>query len=250
MGGSIASLFVEIGADTKGLQSGFQTAESGLSGLAGKAGSMAGMAATGFGLALAAPILGGIGGIFGSITDGVMGTNSALQQSGVAWGVLLGGADQAQAKIAELFAFGASTPFEFGEVDKASRVLQTFGGNALNTTANLTMIGDVASGVGQPFGDVAMWTARMYDAFQSGQPFGEAAARLQEMGAMSGETRPEARRNAEAGGKPGRIVGGAFRFLRALRRHDESASNDHERATRHHERQSKHGASDRWQTYL
>lgn len=196
---SIASLFVEIGAKTQGFTKGLSSVHDQLNQTAGKFSQFASMAATGFGMAIATPILGAVGGGFSALTDGIMGTNAALQQSQVAWGVLLGGADKAQAKIDELYKFAATTPFEFGEVDKASRILQTFGGDALNTSKNLTMIGDVAAGVGQPFGDVAMWTARMYDAFQSGKPFGEAAARLQEMGAMSGVTRTKLEEMQKAG---------------------------------------------------
>lgn len=155
----------------------------------GRAGSVLTGLAAGLTTALAAPVLGAIGGGFAAITEGVIGTNAAMQQSKVSWGVLLGGAEQAEQKLADLFAFGASTPFEFGEVDSAARLLQTFGGSALNTMDTLTMVGDAAAAGGRSFQEVAFWTGRMYDAVKNGQPFGEAAMNLQQMGLMSGDVR-------------------------------------------------------------
>lgn len=127
-------------------------------------------------------------GFLSTAREGIIGTNAMLEQGAVSWGVLLGGADAATAKIQELYHFAAVTPFAFGEVQQASLLLQTFGGNALNTTKTLTLVGDVASGTNQSFQEVAFWAGRMYSAMQSGQPFGEAAMRMQEMGAISGDT--------------------------------------------------------------
>ena len=88
-----------------------------------------------------------------------------------------------------LYKFGATTPFEFPEVEKAARIMQTFGLDVTTTGKNLELVGNIAAGVGQPFDEVATWVSRMYDAIQSGRPFGEASARLQEMGALSGTAR-------------------------------------------------------------
>lgn len=104
---------------------------------------------------------------------------------------LLGSAQAAEERIAELEKFGIETPFELPEIVEASRILQVFGGDVLATGDNLRMIGDIAAGVNRPFQEVAFWIGRMFDALQSGGPFGDAAARLQEMGALSGEARRE-----------------------------------------------------------
>lgn len=135
----------------------------------------------------------------GSIREGIIGTNAALEQGAVSWSVLLGGVDKANAKIQELYHFAAVTPFAFGEVQQASLLLQTFGGDLLNTTKTLTLVGDVASGTNQSFQEVAFWAGRMYSAMQSGQPFGEAAMRLQEMGAISGDTLLQLEKMQKAG---------------------------------------------------
>jgi hypothetical protein len=105
--------------------------------------------------------------------------------------VLLGSVGAAKERIEEYSKFGASTPFELGEIAQAGRVLQVFGGDLLATGDNLRLVGDIAAGTNTPFQETAMWIGRMYDALQSGRPWGEAATRLQEMGALSGEARAE-----------------------------------------------------------
>lgn len=113
--------------------------------------------------------------------------------------VLLGSADEAKKRIQEYAEFGAKTPFELGEIARAGRVLQTFGGSLLATGENLKMVGDIAAGTNTPFENTAMWIGRMYDALQSGRPWGEAGMRLQEMGALSGAVRARLEGMQEAG---------------------------------------------------
>jgi len=103
--------------------------------------------------------------------------------------VLLGSADAAKERLAELAKFAAITPFELPEVVQASKLLQTFGGTALATGKTLTMVGDMAAASGAGYGEIATWVGRAYTAIQSGRPFGEAGMRLQELALMSGETR-------------------------------------------------------------
>lgn len=127
--------------------------------------------------------------VFGAIGGFAIRGAAQMETFTAQWEVLLGSTELAKTRMDELRRFAATTPFEIPEVIQASRVLQIFGGDVLATGDNLRMVGDIAAGVGQPFNDVAMWVGRMYDAIESGTPFGEAAMRLQEMGAMSGETR-------------------------------------------------------------
>lgn len=132
-----------------------------------------------------------IGGFFVNLAKGAVAANSQFEVFRTQFETLLGSQSAAQQRIEELAKFGIETPFELPEVVQASKLLQTFGGTALATGENLRMIGDIAAGVNQPFADVAMWVGRMYDAMQSGRPFGEASMRLQEMGALSGQARAE-----------------------------------------------------------
>lgn len=114
---------------------------------------------------------------------------------------LLGSVDAASQRINELAKFAADTPFELPEVAKASRVLETLTKGALSTGAGLTLVGDVASGVNQPFEELAMWIGRLYDGLQSGRPVGEAMMRLQELGVISGDTRTKIEDLQKAGQK-------------------------------------------------
>lgn len=144
----------------------------------------------------------------GLATVGV-GGNAQLEQYSTSFKVLLGSADAAQKRIAELYTFAQTTPFELPEVVAADRLLQTFGGTVLATGKNLTLVGDIAAGTTQPFQDVAMWIGRTYDALQSGRPWGEAAQRLQEMGALSGQARARLE-EMTASGASGAQVWAAF----------------------------------------
>lgn len=112
---------------------------------------------------------------------------------------LMGDADQAEDHVAGLFDFAAKTPFETGPIIEASKHLQIFGGDALNTMDNLTLVGDAAAAVGQPIDEVGFWIGRLYSNLQGGQPFGEAAMRLQELGIMTPQARAELEAMQETG---------------------------------------------------
>jgi len=113
--------------------------------------------------------------------------------------VLLGSADAAKQRVEELTTFAGQTPFTRDEIFAASKQLQIFTGDALSTGKSLQVIGDVAAGTGQGFEEVALWTGRLYDAMKSGNSVGEMTARLQEMGAISGEDRAKIEALAESG---------------------------------------------------
>ena len=105
----------------------------------------------------------------------------------------------AEKHVRQLTEFAAKTPFQLEGITKASQHLKTFGGHALGTQENLRVIGDAAASVNQPIEDVAFWVGRMYTNLDGGKPIGEAAARLQEMGLLSGEARRELEELAEEG---------------------------------------------------
>jgi hypothetical protein len=162
-----------------------RSAFQGLASLPGKAlGSMGGA------LPLAG-MIGGIGGIAGAIGLAMASIDKAanMETLETAFAPLLGGADKAKARIAELAKVAAATPFELPEIARASRVLETLTRGALSTGIGLRMVGDVAAGTGAPFEELAMWIGRLYDGLQSGRPVGEALMRLQELGIVSGNVR-------------------------------------------------------------
>jgi len=176
-------------------------AGQGLKGSAGIAGVAFGLAAGAAGklldivlsLAIAIPQF------FANLGKEAVGANAQFETFATQFETLLGSGSAAQQRLEELAQFGVETPFELPEIVEASRTLQTFGGTVLATGDNLRMIGDIAAGVNQPFQSVAFWIGRMFDALQNGQPFGEASARLQEMGALTGDTRRQMERMQKAG---------------------------------------------------
>lgn len=77
------------------------------------------------------------------------------EQAQIAFRTLLGSASAAQTLLTDLSKFAASTPYESPEVISASKQLLAFGVSAQDVIPTLTMLGDVASGVGQPIGEMA-----------------------------------------------------------------------------------------------
>lgn len=147
----------------------------------------AGAAALGFAAAIAG--MQAVGTTFGFVKDAVIGMNASLETSTLQFTTLMGNAEQARKHVEGLFRFAAETPFETGPIIEASRLLQTFGGSALNTEGNLRLVGDAAAATSNQINEVAFWVGRAYSLIQAGKPFGEAAMRLQEMGILSAEAR-------------------------------------------------------------
>ena len=79
-------------------------------------------------------------------------------------------------------------------------MLLTFGADAAFGKDTLRVLGDAAAGVSAPIEDVATWFGRMVSSLQAGRPVGEAAARLQELGLLSGTARNELEALAKEGG--------------------------------------------------
>lgn len=125
--------------------------------------------------------------------------NSMLETSTLQFETLMGDADRAEAHVASLFEFAKNTPFETQPIIDASRVLQTFGGDALNTMDNLTLMGDAAAATNAPIEDVAFWTGRMYAALQAGKPIGEAVQNLSQLAVISPQAALEMERLMESG---------------------------------------------------
>jgi hypothetical protein len=141
-----------------------------------------------------AAIVSGVSAAFGFLSEAAIGMNATLETTELQFGTLMGNADKAREHVASLFEFAKKTPFETGPIIKASRMMETFGGAALNTKDNLTLLGDASAATGAPIDQLGFWVGRMYSNLQGGQPFGEAAMRLQELAVMS----PQARKEMEA----------------------------------------------------
>lgn len=145
-------------------------------------------------------LLGIGGGMYGVVSSG-LGMVMEEQNITSAFKVLLGSAEKAQQRVQELTTFAGQTPYKREEIYEASRVLEVFTKGALSTGEGLKMVGDIAAGTQQQFGDVALWVGRLYDAMQSGRPVGEMTSRLQEMGAIDGMARDKIEKLAKSGQK-------------------------------------------------
>ena len=104
---------------------------------------------------------------------------------------LLGSMEAARERMSSLATFAEVTPFNLEEVVKASRTLTVFSDGALGTEYSLRLVGDAAAAVGAGFDEVAFWVGRAYAMIKGGQPFGEAAMRLQELGILTPAVRTE-----------------------------------------------------------
>lgn len=90
-----------------------------------------------------------------SAWDSSIGFNSTMQQNTIAFETMLGSADKAGKLLNELSNLAAETPFEFPDLAKAAKSLTAFGIDSTSVADKLRRIGDIASGVGTPVGDLA-----------------------------------------------------------------------------------------------
>lgn len=99
--------------------------------------------------------------------------------------------EKAKQRMEELSVFASETPFELQGIAKASKILQTFGGDLLATGDGLRLVGDASAFANQPIEELSIWIGRAYDGLKANRPIGEAMARLQELALVSGQTRAE-----------------------------------------------------------
>lgn len=151
------------------------------------------------GMAAGIGIVRGLGAAFRFSREAALGMNATLETSTLQFATLMGDADRAREHVLSLFEFAKKTPFETGPIIEASRMLQTFGRDALNTKANLELIGDASAATGAPINELGFWVGRLFTSLQAGKPFGEAAMRLSELAVLT----PEARNQMEALQKSG-----------------------------------------------
>lgn len=172
-------------------------------------GILKGAVGTALGFGAASVAMGGFGSAFGLVKGGAIDMNAELERSTLQFETLMGDSDKAKKHVEGLFDFAAKTPFETGPIIKASRIMETFGGSALNSKKNLTLFGDAAAAVSAPIEDIGFWSSRAYADIKAGRPFGEAAARLTELGVITPQTRSKLE-DMQKAGKSGSEVWGAY----------------------------------------
>lgn len=207
-----------VGGSVQGLTGHQDTASASSRGLAGSVSSMASGALMGVGFAAFNAITGVVGG-FG---DAVFGMNASLETSTLQFETLMGDTDRAREHVEGLFDFAANTPFETEPIINASRIMQTFGGDALNTKENLTLFGDAAAATSTNIDEIGFWMSRAYAAIQGGQPFGEARMRLMELGVITPQVAAEIDSLSQSGASTeevwGAMSGSLDRFGGAMER--------------------------------
>jgi hypothetical protein len=140
------------------------------------------------GIGLAANGIKAIAGAFSTLANNVVANNAEFERYQTQLGVMLGGTEQATARIRELAAFGQATPFELPGIIQAEKVLTSFKLTAddvqerlgFDATEIRTIMGDVAAGTGQSFETMAGYLGR----FSSGS-VGEVLMRMQELGVVT-----------------------------------------------------------------
>lgn len=145
-------------------------------------------------------VIGAVGGAFKAVGTAAIDMNASLDKSTLQFETLMGDAGKARDHVAMLFEFAKTTPFETGPIIDASKKLQVFGGDALNTEKNLRLIGDAAAATGAPIEEVGQWVGRLYANLAAGRPIGEAAQRLTELAVIGPQARAALEQVAAGGG--------------------------------------------------
>ena len=147
---SIGSAFGKIELDSSGVRSGVADARESMRGLQS---SVSAMSVT-MGVIMADLARNAVQMGASLVRTGVD-FNAMKQSASVAFTTIIGDAGKANAVMADLQKFAAETPFEFPELATASKSLLAFGVNAEDVVGTLRRIGDIASGVGAPVGEIA-----------------------------------------------------------------------------------------------
>lgn len=109
------------------------------------------------GVALAAgAAIGGLVGIYGATQALGKAIDEAanMEKLEVAFSTLIGNTQVAKATLAELTAFADSTPFELNQIAPAAKQLLAYGFAAKDLAPTLRMLGDIASGLDVPLGEL------------------------------------------------------------------------------------------------
>ena len=183
------ALTVKIRADASHFKKTIAGVEVQANGLVGVMGKLA-TSNLAFGAALSVAAAGAValGAGLAFIKD-ASGKAAGIESLTMQFETLLGSAEKAGERMAEIKKFAASTPFEVANLSETSKLLQTLGGDMLATGDGLRMVGYSASIAGQPIQEVGLHIGRLFNAITSGTSAGESVSRLQELGLMTGKVK-------------------------------------------------------------
>src|SRR6185503_18541283 len=161
---------------------------------------------TGVGVAVTA-IATGVAGIVGSVLLIKRGLSEAAQAETLTaqFETLLGSAEAAKKRFADLVQFSQQTPFNLIQVAEGNRTLETLTRGALSGKQGMQLVADAATITGEPFQRLALHIGRVYDGLMNGRPVGASIRRLQVLGIVSSETRNKIE-DLQKAGKSGNVV--------------------------------------------
>lgn len=146
--------------------------------------------------------------------------NAQMEQYATSFEVMLGSSEAALAKIAELKAFAASTPFEMTDLANATKVMLGFGIEADKASDMLRVLGDISQGDSQKLGSLTLAFSQMSS---TGRLMGQDLLQminagfnpLNEISKKTGETMAEVKARMEQGAVSADEVTEAFKSATA-----------------------------------
>lgn len=101
---------------------------------------------------LSATLLGGLG--FEQLTSSIFNSRSQFQQLEISFNTMLGSADKSKQLMDELIQTAAHTPFDMSSITGGAKQLLAYGTEAKDVNKTLVQLGDIASGLNIPLGDL------------------------------------------------------------------------------------------------
>ena len=101
---------------------------------------------------LSATLLGGLG--FEQLAGSIFNTRSQIQQLEISFNTMLGSADKSKQLMDELIQTAAHTPFDMSSITGGAKQLLAYGTEAKDVNKTLVQLGDIASGLNIPLGDL------------------------------------------------------------------------------------------------
>ncbi len=160
----------------------------------------------------------GLAGVFGSIK--AINTAANMETIQTAFATLVGDAMLAKTVLGDIKKLANETPFEFPELANAGRMLVAFGEAARDVPETLRRIGDVASGVAAPIGELAeiygkARTQNQLFAEDINQLTGRGIPIIKEFAKILGKPESEIKKLAEEGKITFPLLDQAFRNMTA-----------------------------------
>lgn len=101
---------------------------------------------------LSATLLGGLG--FEQLAGSIFNTRSQFQQLEISFNTMLSSTDKSKQLMDELIQTAAHTPFDMSSITSGAKQLLAYGTEAKDVNKTLVQLGDIASGLNIPLGDL------------------------------------------------------------------------------------------------